>query len=242
MKNLKKVLAVLTAVSAMAAQVSAFAANEATVSGDITGTYAANEEGTYKLTVTTPTAAKADTDMTLLVLDEDANPEAIADGDILYIDQGIVGTDNFANLGLKDEIINTETTTGHIIKVGYYDAEGNFAIAEGTIAVVAATPDTITVEFKVGDVNKADGVNSTDANYILSWLTGGSASVGGDYDIGEGIVDTSNVTTIFGDVNGADGVNSTDANYILSWLTGGSASVGAAKGIGETLTLTVPAN
>jgi len=165
MKNLKKVLAVLTAVSAFAASTSVFAANVPTATG--TGfdvSYEADESGAYKLNVSKPAAANTDADnnggdMTLLVLKEDT------EDDILYIDQG---TTDFTGLGLKTipvtdaetgdvvetEVIDIETVDeGHVIKVGYYDADGHFAIALGylTIAAEQGEDPVVYVEWKYGN-------------------------------------------------------------------------------------------
>ena len=185
MKNFKKVLAVLTAVSAMAASTSAFAANVPTVTGDVTATYAADDSGAYKLNVTKPTAANTDAsnnggDMTLLVLKEGTTD------DILYIDQG---TTDFTGLGLKTipvtvgedvvetEVIDIETTgDGHVIKVGYYDADGNFMIAKGYLTVAAEKPAGKQITIVWGDVN-ADGAVS-----VLDVSAVGNRNVGGQTD------------------------------------------------------------
>lgn len=243
MKNFKKVLAVLTAVSAMAAQASAFAANEAAVSGGVAGTYAANEDGAYKLSVTTPAAAKAGKDMTLLVLTEGAltddlatenvDESAVADTEILYIDQGIAGTDNFADLGLKNEIINAVTTTGHIVKVGYYDADGNFAIAEGTIAVTAIADEPKVKTFKVvwGDTTGDNKVDGLDSVAVLKSTVGISES----YSIKDTNGETMSVSVgnplyengfIWGNVNNDEVVDGLDSVAVLK----------ATVGISETYT------
>jgi hypothetical protein len=198
MKNLKKVLAVMTAVTAMAASTSAFAANIAEVKGGVTGTYA---EG--KLSVTTPAAADTTKgDMTLLVLTEGAlADEAVADGEILYIDQGTAG---FAGLGLKTDVLGAVTAAdGHIIKVGYYDADGNFAIAQGYIKVSEDKPAVEYINLQLGDCADLNGtVDVSDVTaavkHILGSpkLTGNYLIVGNADQDSNGAIDVSDVTAI----------------------------------------------
>lgn len=236
MKNFKKVLAVMTAVSAMAATTSAFAANEAAVTGGVTGTYAANEAGAYKLTVATPATAKTGEDMTLLVLTEGAlTDEAVADSEILYIDQGIAGTDNFAGLGLKNEIINAVTTTGHIIKIGYYDADGEFAIAEGTIAVTA---DAKTLTFAWGDTTLDGSIDASDALATFYYGAGdvrtySQADSEDSYTVGETYGEIA-----WGDATLDGSIDASDA-LAMFYYGAGDARTYAAYTVGETYTVNV---
>lgn len=207
MKNFKKVLAVLTAVSAMAATTSAFAANVAEVTG-LTGTYAVPADSAAavnKLSVTVPTAATAGKDVTLLVLTEGAlADETVADSEILYIDQGIAGETEFADLGLKTDVISDVTTdAGHIIKIGYYDENGDFAIALGNIVVTEDVPDVEYITLQLGDCSDLGGVvNVADVTAAVKHILG-SPKLTGNYLVvanadqdANGTVNVSDVTAI----------------------------------------------
>ena len=207
MKNMKKVLAVMTAVSAMAASTSAFAATtvgETDASSIITFTQAAYTEGVLStgnsIAVDAMPAGIVDGEVTLLVLDYATVETAVADDDILYIDQGTYenSTNPFAGkaLGLKvsdivaaaeaqfatdsaaDETLETKTYS-YPVKLGYYDAD-DFAIATASIDVTVAKDASgetgVTVLW--GDVNKSGDVTVTDASAIVNALLGGTKTYG----------------------------------------------------------------
>jgi hypothetical protein len=116
-------------------------------------------------------------------------------------------------------------------------AAGDSVPASIDIVFSAPAPVYVTVSFMLGDVDGADGVNLTDADYIASKVLGGNANVGGAYAIGTSITDIAKKTFVFGDVDGADGVNLTDADYVSSKVLGGSPSVGATDGDGNAVAI-----
>ncbi len=217
MKNIKKVLAVMTAVSAFAASTSAFAETtyKATAGVESTEdlfTYAQaeyNEEGTLtagnSITVKDVPDGALSGEMTLLVLDHDAVLTNVADGDILYIDQGTYtaasGETAATNpefvgkaLGLKvDDLLKAVDTTkagvySYPVKVGYYttpteeDPDG-FAIADGNIVITVSEVQgeekkTVTVVWGNIDGDAEGKITTSDAADILTYVANGAAGTG----------------------------------------------------------------
>ena len=260
MKNLRKALAAVIALTVMSVSATAFAEVSATGAfsggnGAVTADYSEIAQNKVKATVDT-TLATTGTQMTFLVLDNGTDVTNIGESDILYIDQKeltaggntFTGVINLARVS-GAAVDATEIPAGsYPIRVGYYydnDGVQTFGLAAATMVVTAGSTG-ITVEFILGDVNGADNCNLADANYVVAKLAGGSASVGGAYAIGQTVTDINSKSFTFGDVNGADGCNLADANYIVAKLAGGSASVGATDGegnavaIGGTMSFVVP--
>lgn len=229
MRNFKKVMALAVSVAAVCTSVSAFAATTYTVDG-LNGTYDAANNA---LTLTVDGAAG---DKTVLVLNKGVVDTAATGEDILYINQYAENETAFTAMGLKGTTALTAGT--YAVKVGYEDANGDFAIASGNI-IVEEKQDTVEVTFYLGDVDASGVTNGTDANYIFTKLSGGSAKVGdSQVAIGEAIADG----FLLGDVDASGATNGTDANYIFTKLLGGAAKVGESTyGIGELVKLQVPA-
>jgi len=244
MKNLRKVFAMVTALSAICMSASAFAATTATgafdkaaVTGDYSGIAAEDGSNTVVATVDT-TLAQTGTQMTFIVLDADAVEESLAAGDILYIDQKELkaGDNSFTGAINLDRVTGAEGTLpdgSYVIKLGFTDANGDFQIAKATMVVATGSEGT-TIEILWGDVNQDGVFNVNDAAKIVVGLTGGS-KVCGEYTLGE----ASN-GILWGDVN-QDGVfNVNDAAKIVVGLTGGSKVCGEYT-LGETAEITVAA-
>jgi hypothetical protein len=233
MRNFKKVMALAISVAAVCTSVTAFAETEYNVEG-LTGTY---DAATNALSLTVDGAAG---DKTVLVLDNGVLDTAATGEDILYINQYTADETAYATMKLKGETALAVGT--YAVKIGYTDANGDFAIANGSIVVTekqVQEPETVKVTFVLGDVDGDNLADGTDANYILAKVTGGTAKVG-TYVIGSGIDATG---IICGDVDRDNLADGTDANYILAKVTGGTAQVGTSTyKIGESVTIEVPVN
>ena len=259
MKNLKKALAAVIALSVMSWSCAAFADVSAT--GEFSGGNGAvsadyTEIGDNKVTATVDTSlAMLGTEMTFLILDDGTNVASINEADILYIDQKTLtaGDDSFTgviNLARIDGGTGAEALPegSYPIRVGYYydnAGEKTFGLAAATM-VVSYGSSGVTVSFILGDVNGADSCNLADANYIVAKIGGATPSVGGVYAIGQTVTDVNGKAFTFGDVNGADGCNLADANYIVAKIGGATPTVGATDGegnavaIGGTMSFVVP--
>ncbi len=214
-----KALAAICA-SAMLLSTSAFAANTPTVSNvnSIHKDFAVSFDSSNKLTVTAPTAAIDEEQMTLLVLDAEADPAAIDESDILYINQQAVEDGDFEAVGLISTWLDKATAAGktHTVKLGYYwdnDADAStapvFAIATAAVTV-SGDAQTMTVAY--GNVNGDANVNSSDASLILQKAAGKITGFT-DQD-GKAIPDE------VGNVNGDANVNSSDASLVLQKAAG----------------------
>ena len=247
MKNLKKALAAVMALSVMSWSCAAFADVSATGAfsggnGAVTADY--SEIAQNKVTATVDTAlANLGTEMTFLILDDGTDVTAINEADILYINQQTLTAQSDSFTG----VINLARVNGgtgaeelpagsYPIRVGYYyDDNGTqtFGLAAATM-VVSYEGGTTTIEILWGDVNQDGVFNSNDAGKIVVGLTGGS-KVCGEYTLGETLNGI-----LWGDVN-QDGVfNSNDAGKIVVGLTGGSKACGEFT-LGETSEVEVAA-
>lgn len=203
-KSMKKFMVACAAVSAItvAAGMSAMAAE-----------YSAE---TNTATYTVP-AAKADTQMTILVIAQD-KAAAPADADILYINQDAVGGAVNGTAALKAVEGGLADGT-YLVKVGYYDEAGTFNIADDTFTI-GDTPIQETHDVLIGDVVGTDGaINSTDAQQILRYTVKGTASFASDKDKLIAANVTKNDTEI----------NSTDAQQVLRYSVKGSTSTNVGK-------------
>jgi len=146
MKNLKRALALITATATVAASTSAFASSTdskaAFAATDPIAVSFANNTVTATVDVTAATnKVTANTQATFLILDKDATPANLAATDIVYLDQKEITSSDSSFYG----IINTARITGatdstipfgeYPIKLGYYDQNGEFAIANGSLSV-----------------------------------------------------------------------------------------------------------
>ena len=234
MRNFKKIMALAISTAAICTSVSAFAELEYNVEGDFSGEYTS---GTNSLSLTVDGAGAAG-DKTVLVLADGVAATAATGNDILYINQYADGEAAFAGMGLKGT--DALPAGEYAIKVGYTDANGDFAIAEGKLVVSEKENETVEVKFVLGDVDADDKAGLTDANYILAYLGGGASTIAPstyaiDSEIAGGY--------ILGDVDADDKAGLTDANYILAYLGGGAATIApSTDAIDSEITVLVPAN
>ena len=186
MKNLKKVLAVMTAVASLCMSATAFAAEGSVSSSqDLAGTY---DVATNVLNITNNNNVLADSETTILVLtgeltdDEAAN---VTEGKIMYINQQNTTTDgkNFTGMGLKLPAGSETLGVGsYPVKVGCYNATtGGFEIKNATLEV---TDGGASIKIKWGDINLSGAVDVNDASTILDSMIGGNKKFG-DHTIGE---------------------------------------------------------
>ncbi len=233
MKNVKKVLAVMTAAASLMMSGSALAANQVSFTAGSTSTGFNGSYADGKFTVSaTPTVA-AGTEMTLLILREGTNLNDIKNADILYIDQATEGTTGaFSGMGLATDIAEEVTTgDGHLVRLGYYyddTTSRKFGIAEGRLKVSAAGG----VKVLWGDVTGNGEVDASDASAIVTALLGGN-KVHGERTIG-----TEYITgRLWGDVTDNGEVDASDASAIVTALLGGN-KVHAGFTIGQEATVT----
>ena len=194
MRNFKKVMALAISTAAICTSVSAFAELEYTVDG-LTGSYDATANS---LTLTVADAAG---DKTVLVLDNGVEDTAATGDDILYINQYTADETAYSAMGLKGETALAAGT--YAIKIGYTDANGDFAIAEGSI-VVAEGEEPITIIY--GDVNDDKTVTVNDASLIAQ--------------VAAGVLSFDEAKAEAADVNGDDTVTVNDASLVAQKAAG----------------------
>jgi len=114
-----------------------------------------------------------------------------------------MGTKN--NLLAQDNEGNATYAGDYVIRVGYYDANNAWQIAEGTFTVVTKVTDTGR-ELQLGDVNFIDGIGTPDINAILNHMTGLTLLTGD--------------AKIVADANQIDDIGTPDINAILNHMTG----------------------
>lgn len=243
MKNFKKALAILTAVSSFAASSSAFAA--VSVSDSSFASYANG-----KLSVIVPTGVKSGTEMTLVVLkegaevaktDNDGQPTGeytytVTDSNILYIDQQTQGTTGaFQGMGMKDANFESTTTSGngHIVRLGYYDDAGEFQIAK---AYVTVGSDAKTVKMVYGNIdcdaetklNAADCIAVLRATVDTDKVFGATTTFDG-FKLGQSYKTTDGITFTYGNVDcdSETKLNASDCIAILRATVDTSATFGA---------------
>ena len=191
--KMKKLIAVgAAAAMSMAMCVNVFAESEvknADKAGYATGA------ATYSETIT----AKDGTQMTVLVFKKVDTAETVSNANIEYINQDTANASLYAGMKTKNDLLavgedGTATYAGdYIIRVGYYDAEGTWRLAQGSFTVDTkqeATGTTITVKW--GDITGDDNINSSDAIAALRnfaglaesyTVNGTSVAVGSNVDI-----------------------------------------------------------
>ena len=198
MKNLRKALAAVIALTVMSVSASAFAEISATGAfddggrGAVTANYDNIASNTVVATVDT-TKATTGTQMTFLVLDNGTDVTDIDEGDILYIDQkeltagsnSFTGVINLARVS-GAAVGATELPAGsYPIRVGYYyDNNGvqTFGLASATMVVEEASSGT-TVTIVWGDINMNGSVDPMDALAALQGAVG-TYKTYGDYTVG----------------------------------------------------------
>ena len=206
MRNFKKVMALALSTAAIATSVSA-AELEYAIDG-LTGSYDATANA---LTLTVDGAAG---DKTVLVLDNGVADTAATGEDILYINQYTADETAFSAMGLKGASLAVGT---YAVKVGYEDANGDFAIANGTI-VVSEKQDQGPkyIEVLWGDIDSDGAVAGLDASAVVNVLLGGVEETA--YTIGEVVPGTE---VIWGDIDSDGAVAGLDASAIVNVLLGG---------------------
>ena len=218
--KMKKLIAVgAAAAMSMAMCVNVFAESE--VKNADKASYATGA-ATYSETIT----AKDGTQMTVVVFKKVDDTETVSNANIEYINQDTANASLYAGMKTKNDLLavgkdGSATYAGdYIIRVGYYDAEGTWRLAQGSFTVGTKTaPETITVKW--GDVNDDDSVNVNDSGAVLNALIGGTKTYG-DYTIGQ--VFASNIK--WGDVNNDGSVNVNDSGAVLNALIGGTKTYG----------------
>lgn len=251
MKNLKKVLAVMTSVAALCTSMSAFAAATTTY-GKTDGTtdstpvfsFTYNSE-TNAITAITMNDVVADGNVTLLVTQPGVARQSVGKDDIWYIDQS-TKADNFGisadkALGLlsmveftSDEKAAADTAGTAITKdapvyLGYYTvatatAVSEFKIAAGKITATY-TPEvqTTTITVKWGDITGDDVIDTSDSLAALMKYIGQPAS----YTVKEHNVtvgETLGSINVWGDITGDEVVDTSDSLAALMKYIGQPAS------------------
>ena len=190
MKNLKKTLAVVTAIVAMLVSNSAFAEVQTSftgVSGIDNPVCEGIETGAPEVTVTV-NAASSD-EMTFIILNDGANEEDVQEEDILYIDQHAVSEGKsftgIINPDRASEGAETLPDGDYVIKVGYQPASGNFTIARATLHV-ETTSSGKTVTIKWGDITSDGSIDGIDALAALYAYVGDYRTYG-DYTVGSNV-------------------------------------------------------
>lgn len=152
------------------------------------------------------------TQMTVVVfkaIDENKN---VSDTNIEYINQDTASAALYTDMGTKNNLLavgedGSATYAGnYVIRVGYYNAEGAWNVAEGTFTIGTKAEGPTTRTLQLGDVNFVDGIGTPDVNAILNHMTGYSV-LSGD-------------ALLVADANQADGIGTPDVNAVLNHMTG----------------------
>ena len=181
MKNFKRLVAgTIAATMALALSVSAFAEVEVTSDDNVTYASAA---ATYGNTIT----AKDGTQMTVVIFDATKELANLTGEDLLYINQDEEGVLSLTSMGTKIDLLEANEDGSakyageYVIRVGYYNAENVWTVAEGTftVATKAVVPPTPT--YILGDANMDKEIKIADAtvivDYILGFLTDPSTQI-----------------------------------------------------------------
>ena len=204
--KMKKLIAVgAAAAMSMAMCVNVFAESE--VKNADKASYATGA-ATYSETIT----AKDGTQMTVLVFKKVDTAETVSNANIEYINQDTANASLYAGMKTKNDLLavgedGTATYAGdYIIRVGYYDAEGTWRLAQGSFTVdTKAIGTKITLSY--GDVNGNDEIEPLDVSLLLQ------RSIG----LVTAFKDTLNRTIPdkVGDVNGNDELEPLDVSLLL---------------------------
>jgi hypothetical protein len=170
-----------------------------TVAAGMSAMAAEYSADTNTATYTVPTAAD-NTQMTVLVIPEGVKGN-VQDSDILYINQDAKGGAVNGTAALK--AVDGGLADGtYLVKVGYYDADNVFRIAEDTFTVGNDTP---TPAYTLGDVNADGEIDPSDALLVLK------------YYVGEDLTETQ---ILAADVNKDSEIDPSDALLILNYYVG----------------------
>ena len=248
MKNLKKMLAVVTAISAMLASVPAFAALDLSEKDAVIDTFTCTGEDTTSPSVTASVAASAvdGGEMTFLILNDGAVVQSIQAEDILYINQHTVSTDGTSftgviNLDRVGDNLTALPVGEYPVRIGYNSkTTGEFAIAEATLKVEEDSAGGTTITIKWGDTTGDNSIDSEDALAVLLYyvgtankytVSGQEATVGSDF-----------AGYKWGDTTGDNSVDSEDALAVLLYYVG-TANQYTVKGntvtVGQTVNATI---
>lgn len=161
-KSMKKFMVACAAASAIAV-----AAGMSAMAAEVT--YNAENNSAP---INVPTDAAADTQKTVLVIPEAAKNN-VTDADILYINQDSTLPENAL---LK---AGTLADGKYLVMVGYYNADGAFAISEDSFTIGTVTPAK---EILVGDADQNKRITTNDAAKVLAH-TGKSITLTDDAEI-----------------------------------------------------------
>ena len=260
MKNLRKMLAIFAASAVMCAAVPAFA--EVTATGDfdddaVTADYSQTLTNNIVSATVDLESATAGREMTFLILDADAdtNAEEDEDGktylasDILYIDQQTLTAqaDTFTGVINASRITGAEGTAipegSYPIKLGYYDANGTFTIANATMVIGEAQGGGTTIEILWGDITGDTYIDSEDALAALLKLAGKTPQ----YTVSgyTATVGDSFAGYLWGDITGDTYIDSEDALAALLKLAGKTPQYtvnGNTITVGQTIEATIDEN
>ena len=204
--KMKKLIAIgAAAAMSMAMCVNVFAESE--VKNADKASYATGA-ATYSETIT----AKDGTQMTVVVFKKVDTAETVSNTNIEYINQDTAKASLYAGMKTKNDLLAVDedgsaTYAGdYIIRVGYYDAEGTWQLAQGSFTVGTKKEETTTRTLQLGDVDFADGIGTPDINAILNHMTGYSVLTGD--------------ALLVADADRVDGIGTPDVNAVLNHMTG----------------------
>lgn len=213
MKNFKKIVAFGSAIAmTMSIGVAAMAEVETTTAITATGDFTVSATAD----VVTATGTGATGGQYTVIIAEKAKADAgnLADADILYINQGTSAEEFWASMGVKNALVDTNTSdqipTEYVVRVGGENVsvtkgEKTYSYYEAVISVLT-TPESTTPTYTLGDVDGEYGINATDATIVLKHVAGISTLIG-DF-------------LLAADVDGEYGVNATDATLVLKHVAG----------------------
>lgn len=270
MKNLRKALALFTAVATMSVSVSAFA-DELSASGNfnqpgVAGDYKNIAENAFDVTLASGTA-EAGKQMSFLVLDSDTitDTPAVNDGikasieaaDILFIDQKEAGAEantfsaviNPARIG--DGTAESIPLGKYPVRVGYYNNLGQFTIATAIMEVTEGEEGK-TITIKYGDItcDELGELNIRDLLAILGYGTSSTQTFGATegfdgFTLGQTYTTTDGKSFKYGDINcdKLGELNIRDGLAILGYGTGSAQAFGEDDYfvLGATYDVVVPA-
>ena len=194
-KSMKKFMIACAAVSTVAV-----AAGMSAMAADISDKYDATNNS---IVLSVPADADEGTQATVLVVPTDKKA-AVADADILYINQGEVGANNKEGTVLLRGDSLADGTYSAL--VGYYKGD-TFTIQEDTFTIGEAAP-----EYIKGDANQDNKVNVRDASTIVQYVLGNK--------------DLSGTAFLAADVTSPVGtVNLRDASRIVQFVLGNVAEL-----------------
>ena len=202
--KMKKLIAIgAAAAMSMAMCVNVFAESE--VKNADKASYATGA-ATYSETIT----AKDGTQMTVVVFKKVDTAETVSNANIEYINQDTANASLYAGMKTKNDLLavgedGTATYAGdYIIRVGYYDAEGTWRLAQGSFTVGTKTADV--PKYTLGDVDGVSGINVNDATTVAKHVAGTVALTGDNLKAA--------------DVDGVKGINVNDATAIAKYVAG----------------------